>query len=152
MIGLRWLTSPLAGTVAVLAGLCLLAIPLRKLTSAQPVPQVKLQAAVVSAADIPAVLRIKLLVPANRVTLQAPDGTIVLGIEDAEAGESEYDVQVRFTDDEIGLHLVAEFTDETAETAVFVTVMPDGYEERTAYATGAGRIEESLRFDWRHSH
>ncbi len=148
MKGVRWFSSPLAGTAVVLAGLCLLAIPLRKLTSARPVTQVAPAAAVVSTREIPAVLRIKLLDPANRVALQAPDGTIVLGIEDPVAGESEYDVQVRLTDDEIDLDLVAEFADEASETAVFVTLMPDGYEERTAYATGAGRLEESLRFDW----
>ena len=34
---LRWLTSPLAGTAGVIAGLCLISIPLRQLTSAPPV-------------------------------------------------------------------------------------------------------------------
>jgi hypothetical protein len=27
-----------------------------------------------------------------------------------------------------------------AETAVFLTVMPDGYEEQTRYATGSGKL------------
>lgn len=152
MNGVRWLSSPLVGTAAVLAGLFLLAIPLRKLTSAPPVPQVMPAAAMVSSTEIPAVLRVKLLVPVLSLTLKTPDGDIVLEMKGAVAGESEHDALVRFTDDEIGLQLVADFGDEAAETAVFVTVMPDGYEERTAYATGSGKLEEDLRFDWRHNH
>lgn len=147
----RWFSSPLAGTAVVLAGLCLLAIPLRKLTSARPVTQVAPAAVVVSTRELPAVLRIRLLEPAGRIMLQEPDGTIVLAMEDAVAGESEYDVRVRLPDDEADLLLLAEFGDEASETAVFVTLMPDGYEERTTYAIGAGRLEESLRFDWRQS-
>lgn len=155
MSGLRWLTSPLAGTVAVLAGLALISFPLRKLTSAQPVAEVKAAAAVLSENGIPTVLRVKLLASTKRLTLETPDSGVVLDLTDQAAGESEHDAVVRLTDDGLDLRLVADFGGETAqspETAVFLTVMPDGYEEKTLYATGSGRIEETLHFDWHHHH
>ena len=39
-----------------------------------------------------------------------------------------------------------------SETAVFLTVMPDGREEQTRYATGDGVVEETLRYEWHHAH
>jgi hypothetical protein len=147
----RWLASPLAGTAGVLAGLCLLAIPLRKLTSAPPEPQAR-PAPVVSTAEIPAVLRVKLLAPAKRLTLKNADGTILLDEPSPPAGESEHDVALRFNDGELDIALVADFGDHAAETAVFLTVMPDGYEEQTRYVTGSGLLDETLRFEWHHAH
>jgi hypothetical protein len=44
--------------------------------------------------------------------------------------------------------LRADFGVGLAETAVFLTVMPDGYEDQTRYAIGTGLIEEPLRFTW----
>jgi hypothetical protein len=72
MSAFRWLASPLAGTAGVLVGLSLIAIPLRKLTSAPPLPAVRAATAVVSATEIPAVLRIKSLAAAKRLTLKPP--------------------------------------------------------------------------------
>lgn len=148
----RWLATPLAGTAGVLAGLCLLAIPLRKLTSAAPDPQARPAPAVVSTAEIPAVLRVKLLAPAKRLTLKNADGTILLDEPSPPAGESEHDVALRFNDGELDIALAADFGDQAAETAVFLTVMPDGYEEQTRYVTGSGLLEETLRFEWHHAH
>ena len=152
MSGARWLASPLAGTAGVLAGLCLLAIPLRKLTSARPAPEVRAAPAIISATQIPAVLRIQLLAPAQQLTLKTADGNILLDLKNPDAGESDHDVLVRFMDDELDLALEAKFGDETAVTAVFLTLMPDGYEEQTRYATGSGLLEETLRFKWHHEH
>jgi hypothetical protein len=47
---------------------------------------------------------------------------------------------------------VADFGDQAAETAEFLTVMPDGYEEQTRYVTGSGLLEETLRYEWHHAH
>jgi hypothetical protein len=149
---LRWLTSPLAGTAGVIAGLCLISIPLRQLTSAPPVQAVAASAPVVSADEIPAVLRVKLLAPARLLRLETADGNTLLDIKNLEAGESEHDVTLRFTDGEIDILLLADFGDHSSETAVFLTVMPDGHEEQTRYATGSGVLEETLRYEWKHAH
>lgn len=149
---LRWLTSPLAGTAGVLAGLCLISIPLRKLTSAPPVAAVMPAGPVVAGDAIPAVLRLKLLAPARMLRLETTDGGTLLDKKDLDAGESEHDVALRFTDNECEIGLVADFGDQASETAVFLTVMPDGYEEQTRYATGSGVLEETLRYEWPHTH
>ncbi len=149
---LRWLTSPLAGTAGVIAGLCLISIPLRQLTSAPPVAAVMPAAALVAGDEIPAVLRVKLLAPAKRLRLADSDGTTLLDAMNLEAGESEHDAALRFTDGELDIILHADFGDATAETAVFLTVMPDGREEQTRYATGSGVLEETLRYEWHHAH
>lgn len=148
----RWLASPLVGTAGVIAGLLVISVPLRKLTSARPAAEVRAVPAVVSSTEIPAVLRIKLLAPAKRLLVKTIDGTVLLEVADMVAGESEHDVALRFTDDELVLDLLADFGDMEAETAVFLTVMPDGYEERSDYRTGSGAIEETLRFEWHHEH
>jgi hypothetical protein len=149
---LRWLTSPLAGTAGVIAGLCLVSIPLRRLTSAPPVAAVMPAGPVVSGDGIPAVLRVKLLAPARSLRLETDDGRTLLDKKNLEAGESEHDAVLRFTDDECDISLVADFGDQESETAVFLTVMPDGREEQTRYATGDGVVEETLRYEWPHAH
>lgn len=151
MTGIRWLGSPLAGTAGVLAGLCLLALPLRRLTSEKPVPQVTAAPVEISAAEIPAVLRLKLLAPAKHLTLKTTDGNVLLDLPTLAAGESEHDALVRFTDGELDLALSADFGDAASETAVFLTLMPDGQEEQTRYVTGSGLLEETLRFE-QHTH
>jgi hypothetical protein len=149
---LRWLTSPLAGTAGVIAGLCLISIPLRQLTSAPPVQAVIQSGPLVSGDEIPAVLRLKLLAPAKSLRLETGDGRTLLDKKNLQAGDSEHDAPLRLTDDECDIILVADFGDHASETAVFLTVMPDGLEERTRHATGSGVIEETLRYEWRHAH
>lgn len=146
----RWLGSPLAGTAGVLAGLCLLAIPLRKLTSAPPAQPAVLTEN--SAEEIPAVLRVKLLAPAKRLLVKTPDGAVLLDIPQPPAGESEHDAVLHLDDDGLDLVLSADFGDMPSETAVFLTVLPDGHEEQTRYATGSGLLEETLRYEWHHEH
>lgn len=146
----RWLLSPLAGTAGVLAGLCLIAIPLRKLTSAPSAkPSVSREQ---SATGISAVLRVKLLAPAKRLLVKTPDGAVLLDMPEPSAGESEHDAVLRLDDGGLDLALSADFGDSPAETAVFLTVMPDGREEQTRYATGSGLLEETLHYEWHHKH
>ena len=70
MSGPRWLKSPLAGTACVLAGLGLLAIPLRKLTATEHDPPMQAVPAATAAKEIHAVLRLRLLTPANRLVAE----------------------------------------------------------------------------------
>lgn len=146
----RWLGSPLAGTAGVLAGLCLLVIPLRQLTSAPPLrPAVPTE---LSVTEMPAVLRVKLLAPAKRLLVKTTDGEILLDMPFAPAGETEHEVVLSLADGGLDLALTADFGDSTIETAVFLTVLPDGLEELTRHAIGSGMLEDTLRFEWHHEH
>ena len=148
MSGLRWLQSPLAGTACVLAGLGLLAIPLRKLTSAAPSRVMPSAQPAVSSTQIPAVLRLRLLTPAQRVVVTSADGTVLLDLRDPMAGVSEHDAVIPFAAGRLELDLQADFPGGSAETAVFLTVMPDGYEDQTRYMIGTGRMAAPLRYAW----
>jgi hypothetical protein len=147
--GKRWFASPLAGTAGVLLGLGLLAVPLRKLTSAQPVADAK---AVVEAhsATMPAVMRLRLLAPARGLSVKTADGAVLLDAGDLEAGESSHDVVIPFDGGHLEVLLEADFG-AVAETAVFLTVMPDAFEEQTRFAIGSGAVSEWLEFEW-HTH
>jgi hypothetical protein len=149
MTGVRWIMTPLAGTAGVLLGLCLVAIPLRKLTSAPP-----MQTAVkekISNTEIPAVFRLRLLAPAKRIVIKTADHKILLDLRDIAPGESEYDATIPFSNATLDLTLHAEFGDSSAETAAFLTLMPDGHEEQTRYSIGTGLIDDTLNFEW-HTH
>lgn len=152
----RWLATPLAGTAGVMLGLCLIAIPLRKLTSASHLPIAPTVAATeptTTQKQIPAVLRLKLLAPAKGLRIEDADGKSVLGPIDLEAGESEYDVQLPFGGDVLDLSLQATFASPEADSAVFLTVMPDAYEDQTRYIIGSGEISETLHYEWHvHAH
>ena len=146
----RWLGSPLAGTACVLAGLFLLSIPLRQLTSAPAAPPAGPRET--SVTEIPAVLRVKLLAPARRLLVKTTDGNILLDLPQPSAGESEHDATLSLDHGAIDLVLTADFGDSPAETAVFLTVMPDGLEDQTLYTTGSGLLEETLSCEWHHEH
>ena len=148
MSGSRWLASPLAGTAGVLAGLCLLAIPLRQLTSARRPLAPPAPAAVAAPAGSHAVLRLRLLAPALRVVVTTADGTVLLDRRGLAAGESEHDVVIPLVAGGLDLRLQAEFSAGAAETAAFLTVMPDGCDDQTRYGIGRGRIDEPLRYEW----
>jgi hypothetical protein len=148
-----FLTSPLAGTAAVCVGLAALAVPLHRLTSAPPVVAAPvMESAEASVAGTPAVLRLKLLAPAAKVTVASPDGTILLDLADIPAGESEHDVKLPLNHNVGELDVCADFGGSAAETAVFITIMPDGMEERVCFITGSGRVRDVLRFEWPHEH
>ncbi len=146
----RWLTSPLVGTAGVIAGLGLISVPLRMLTSAPPAaPPVEV---VVTEEGMQAVLRLKLLAAAERVVIRAMDGRILWEMTEVEAGESEQDVALALVDDGMDLDLAIEGSRATGETAAFLTVLPDGREERTRFTTGEGDFGDILRFEWPHNH
>ena len=144
----RWLASPLAGTAGVLAALSLLAIPLRQLTSARRPLAAPAMAAAAAPGGIHSVLRLRLLAPATRVVVTTAAGTKLLDRCDLVAGESEHDAVLPLVAGGIDLALRADFSAGGTETAVFLTVMPDGYEDQTRFGIGRGRIDEPLRYEW----
>ena len=147
----RWFASPLTGTAGVIAGLCLLAIPLRKLTSAEPVAAVKTAAVQPSSKETPAVLRLRLLAPAAGVTVTTAEGKVLLEKQDLAVGETEFDALIPFADGQAELLLDADLGAGDAEKAIFLTVMPDGFEDQTRFVIGSGAVSESLHFEW-HTH
>jgi hypothetical protein len=138
----------LAGTACVLAGLGLLAIPLRQLTTAHPLPVTPSAQVAAAEGEIHAVLRLRLLAPASRVTIKTAAGATVLDQRNLAAGESEHDAQIPLASDGLELELQADFNDDGTETAVFLTLMPDGYEDQTRYGIGRNHIDTPLRYDW----
>ena len=148
----HWLHSPLTGTAGVLAALGLLALPLRHLTSAPPAQPRRVAPAVPAAgAAIPAVLRLKLLAPARSVRLTSEAGKVVLDLTNVTAGESEHDALLPLHDGMIDLWLKSDLSDSPADTALFLTIMPDAYEGQTRYVIGSGTLDETLHYDW-HAH
>ena len=150
MSGPRWLASPVAATACVLSGLSLLAIPLRRLTSAPQPPAALAGAATAPANSTPAVLRLRLLAPAQRVTLTTAEGVCLLDARELAAGVTEHDARLPMGDGVVEIVVRADFGGG-AETAVFLTVMPEGGEDQTRYVIGTGRIDEPLRYEW-HAH
>lgn len=146
-----WLTSPLAGTAGVMLGLALIAVPLRKLTSAEAAPQKVAAPLTVATTDTPAVLRIKLLAPVKQLSIKTPSGATLLEIPATDAGESEHDIALPLIQQKADLLLEADFCDAPSETAVFLTVMPDSLDEQTRYVIGSGKLRETLRFKWVHT-
>lgn len=145
MTALRWLASPLTGTVGVLTGLGFLSIPLRELTSRPAKPEVVVKAED-SSARVSAVLRLKLLAPAKQVTVEDAKGSILIELAGTPAGESEHEVRIVLENGHADLTLSADFGD--AESAAFLTVMPDGREDQTRYLIGSGETSETLTFAW----
>ncbi len=143
----RFLTSPLAATVGVLAGLGMMVIPLRQLTSAPPMPTVK-PPAVSATTVVPAWLTLKLLAPAKSVMLKTAAGQVLWALAETPVGDVESQAGLPLDQGGLDLMLTVVFHEASSETAVFLTLAPDGLEEQTRHAIGSGRIEEPLRFTW----
>jgi len=144
------LTSPLAGTAGVLVAMGLLAIPLHRLTSqTSATPPERTAAPMAEAkAGIPALLRLKLLAPVPSFRLKTPDGTTLLDLAALPAGESEHDTVIILAGGHLELLVEADLGPAAADTAVFLTVMPDGMDAQTRYLIGSGEQTEALRFEW----
>jgi hypothetical protein len=148
MSPISWLASPLVGTAGVLGGLSLLAIPLWKLTSAKPLLAPAVDVTKLAEHQISAVLRLRLLAPVKRVSVRTSDGHELLQARELAAGESEYDVVLPFRDHHVSLSAEADFGELATDTAIFFTVMPDGYEDQTRYTIGHGMLRDTLDYEW----
>lgn len=156
----RSLHTPLAGTAVVVLALAAIAVPLAKLTRSSADAKGGALDPVASAvsptrpdeatppARVPAVARIRLLQPAEELTLRTSRGEVLLALRELPAGESEHDLQIPLAQGQTCMLLDARMTPAANETAVFVTLMPDGYEDRTAYAIGSSPMQQSLQFSW----
>ena len=145
--------SPLFGTAMVAVVLGLLAIPLHRLTGAVRGRLPETAAAnpsVETARTTPAIARVRLLRGARSIEIHSDQNQLLWKAENVPAGETEADIPLEILHDEAVLHLQAEFSDDGAETAIFVTVLPDGLEERSAHAIGGTTIGERLVFTWPH--
>jgi hypothetical protein len=142
------LASPLTATAGVMAGLALIALPMLRLTSGAPVPPPV--AMTDDAVQTNAVLRLHTLVPLSEIVIADAAGGALLRLQDTPAGESEHDVALEIIHG--GLDIELAVAGATVETAVFVTLMPDGREELTRHSIGSGDFQDMLRFDWPHAH
>lgn len=151
-MAVKILQSPLAGTAGVLIAIGLLAIPLRHLTSHRQASAERVKAVdLTEQTDVHAVLRLRALSPARSIRVTSEDGATLLDLTDVAAGESEHDTRLVLHDESVELLLDADLGDSPSDTALFLTVMPDGRVEQTRYVIGNGTIHEPLRYDW-HSH
>jgi len=148
MKSICWLASPLTATAGVMAALALISIPLIRLTSAVTVAPPSASADDIRASN--AVLRLRTLVPISQISIRDADGTRLLRLKNTAAGESEHDVALPIQHG--GLDLELAVSGATAETAVFLTVMPDGREELTRHSIGSGDFKEVLHYEWPHDH
>ena len=149
---MNWLTSPLAATAVVFAVLAMLAVPLRQLTTNRAVLQV--QTAQIGVHDGPAddhvsgVLRVRLLKPAVSVAVVTTGGVTLWRADGLGAGEHEMRVRFFLDDGAIELFIEADFGDADGDTAVFLSVLPDGLQGITHYAIGSGRLDDLMIFEW----
>lgn len=143
--------SPLLGTALVLVALAVVAVPLHRLTAhgskAVGNPTVE---TTTESETTRTVLRIRALDVLHNFEIRTTKDELVYRAETMEPGETEADVDILLEKESVELHLGARAGDK--DTAVFITLLPDGREERTAHAIGSGTIEETLRFAWEHEH
>lgn len=139
-------------TLVVCAGLSAIAVPLRELTSRdRPVSVGESSSNLLEddhVHEMRGVLRVKLLVPAKSLRVSSTDGDLLWELENPPAGESDAEVDLLLIDDGVELLVEADFGDAADETALFLSVLPDGIEEQTRYAIGSGQVEEIFSYSW----
>lgn len=139
--------SPLLGTALILVSMAAIAVPLDRLTSkSQPSPEPGPVVGREVGTTIPGYLRITTLDPLRSLRVLTLDGETIASLENPEPGEHEVEAELPWENRSIDLTVMALGGEKS--TAIFVTAMPDRYEERTAYAIGSGQIREELRFEW----
>jgi hypothetical protein len=147
----RQFRSPLLGTALVLMALTALAVPLHRLTarSGEVIREAAADPALHSETTR-AVLRIRVLDTLEDVEIRASDDRILHQAKILEPGEVEADAEILLENNKIELHVTAQAGEK--ETALFITLLPDGHEESTAYVIGSGALDETLLFHWEQQH
>ena len=152
---MNWFTSPLAATVVVCAVLAALAIPLRRLTTDRVVvglPAASGMAGVRQhdghAHEFSGVLRVRLLAPVASLAVTTTEGGVLWRAGALEAGEHEADSEFLLIDNALELLVEADFGESSADSALFLTVLPDGLSGITHYLIGSGRIDDVLFYEW----
>lgn len=147
----RRFRSPLFGTALVLAALGVVSIPLHRLTAHADKPAAAPDARPDTGSDVTgAILRIRVIDAVHGIAIRTTQQRVLFQADVLEPGEVEQDVEIKLEKESLELQVDANAGDK--ETAVFVTLLPDGREERTAYAIGSGSIGETLRFQWSTTH
>lgn len=152
MIARRFQT-PLLGTALVLLALAVVAVPLHRLTAhGGGAMRTGAPAAPVEPATAPthAVLRIRTLDGLRDIRITDSRDQVIHQADAMDAGETESDVNILLEKGSADVHLSARAGEK--DTAVFLTLLPDGREERTAYAIGSGTLDETLHFQWEEEH
>lgn len=150
--------TPLSGTAAVVLILALIAMLLLRVTqptAAPPkAPSIPLPSEEHATGShfpherLSAVVRLRLLTNASRLTLSDEAGRALLALHDLPAGESEHEIQLPMAMGQASLILEADFPQLAGETAVFITLMPDHHEDRSAHAIGGQTMRDTLQFVW----
>lgn len=149
MKNLRCLDTPLVATAVVLLICGSLVHPLWRLTHDDGQKPEVTAPVVHLDQKIGAVLRVRTLKKLSEIQVHDGRGALVWSARDLDAGENEYDIQIGM-DKVVDLKVRVVFSEGSEESAVFLTVLPDGYEDRTRYLIGSGEVEETLSYDWPH--
>lgn len=139
--------SPLAATAGVILGMTAIAIPLRHLTSGASGPVAKAPG-IGTQALTPAWISLRLLAPVKSASLQTSNGEVIWKIHAIPADEIEIRKALPLVKYRLELILNVEWVEPTAESAVFLSIEPDGLERSTQYLIGSGSARELLVFTW----
>jgi hypothetical protein len=138
--------SPLRATMVAALLLAAAAVPLAKLTGRAEAPQPSAEPSIPRTGSLPCVLRLRTFDPLENLSLRAADGTLLFSTSTLPPGETEHDITLPIIDQEAALHLRAHAGSK--DTAVSVTLLPDGLEDKTLWLDGTGGVDGTLRFDW----
>jgi len=146
------LTSPLAATAIVCATMAVLALPLRHLTrepsGTTPQPNQIPNATTPGQRSVEAIIHLRLLAKASSLELRTTSGTLLWSDSNLHAGEHQKKIALPIEDHRLELIVSAEFATSQPETALFLTILPNGMEEQTRFAIGTGTVNELLDFHW----
>lgn len=143
----KFIRSPLAATAGVVLGMTLIAMPLHHLTSdpAAAAPQAPGDD---TQALTPAWISLRLLAPVKSATLQTSNGDTIWKLGTSPAGEVEIRKPLPLVNHRLELILHIEWIEPSAESAVFISIEPDGLEQSTQYIIGSNTARELLTFIW----
>lgn len=141
--------SPLYTTFGILACLFLAWLPLRALTSHSGTAS----AAPADNTDSPAATqlvaaRLHLLADAEFIALRTPSGSEILAAAPFPAGRHDLSLPLAPPRDTGEIVIEASFPSLAGETAVFLTLSPDGLPDASAHTIGGATFTRLLEFDW----
>lgn len=139
--------------MVVCIALAALAIPLRSLTvNRAPSAPTRSQMAIDPAIDqnsITTRIHLKLLAPAASFELSDVGGHVLWQTNHLPAGDHSHTIMMPLPPDGYWeCFVTADFLDLASETALFITLTPDGMDEQSRFAIGTNRIDEVLDFQW----
>lgn len=141
--------SPLYTTFGILVCLFLAWFPLRALTShSSPAPPAPADDTDSPAATQLVAARLHLLADAEFIALRTPSGSEILAATPFPAGRHDLILPLAPPPDTGEIVIEARFTGLAGETAVFLTLSPDGLPDASAHTIGGDSFTRLLEFDW----